>query len=238
MKRIKTYDDFLTESILNEGVMSVGEVKIDTAGADQKIDDKIKETVTPEMKKKFKDSTGLDIEPYLKDIATFMKGQLAYINPILYKKDLTQAEFDKMTTDLVSRVDVYIQQKAKALLEKMPWKVKAALTVIPEATLKKQIQAQNKYDEGGIIQSVIEFLGNVPDCQKFSGPQGTLKNEWEIQISPKPSLIRTTPTEKPFSYEGSVQARSDLFTNWAYENAFAGKKLVNHYIDLIVPILA
>jgi len=238
MKRVKTYDDFLTESILNEGVMSVGEVKIDSTAADRHVDEKIKETATEELKKKFKDSTGLDIEPHLKDLATFMKGQLTYINPILYKKDLTQAEFDKMTTDLVSRMDVYIKKKAESLLEEMPWKIKSALSVVPESMLKKKIQDQNKYDEGGAIQDVIEFVGDIPGWQDFTGPNLNPKIPWEVNICPKPSPIKTTPTGKPFSYEGTVDARSDLFTNWAYDNTFWGKKLVQHYIDLIVPILA
>jgi len=238
MKRIQTYTDFISRNPINEAVTSVGEVKIDSSEAEKYVDEKIKSMFTTEMKKKFKDSTGLDIDPYLKDIATFMKGQLGQINPVLYKKDLTQAEFDKMTTDLVKRVDTYVSQKAKAILEKMPWKIKAALTVIPETTLKKQIQNQNQSGDEGLIQKVIEFLGNIPDSQTFTGPQGTLKGPGEIQICPKPSPIKTTPAEKPFSYEGSVQARSDLFTNWAYDNTFDGKKLVQHYIDLIVPILA
>lgn len=46
MKRIHTYMDFLAESSLNEGIMTVGNLKIDTAGADKSVSEFIKSKIT------------------------------------------------------------------------------------------------------------------------------------------------------------------------------------------------
>lgn len=239
MKRIQSYNDFLIESSLNEGIMAVGPIKIDTTEADKFVDEKINSMATPEAKKNFKNTTGLDIEGPLREVAVFLKDQLKYINPVLYKKDLTQAEFDKMTTDLVARVDAFIKTKTEELLKKMSFKAKAALSVIPEVTLKKMIQKQNNLDTTGVIENIIKFLGDIPGSQTFDGPKPNPKFPDEVDNGSKPVRIKTTPSEKnPYSSGGSTKDRSDLFWNWATDNAFGGKNLVNHYIDLVVPILA
>lgn len=234
MKHLKTYQGF---SAINEAMIVVGDIRIDPAEAEKYVDDKVREIATPEMKKKFKETTGLELDQPLREVAMFLKSQLSYINPVLYKKDLTQAEFDAMTTALIARVDGFIKAKATDLLKKMPLTVKAALSVIPESTLKKKIQAEDKLGDGGIVEQIISFLGGIPDEQTFYGPDGKEADRWAV-ICPNKSLIKTTPTEKPYAYDGDTQSRSDLFDNWANDNSFGGKKLVDHYIDLIVPILA
>lgn len=237
MKRIQSYNDFLIESSLNEGVMAVGPVKIDTASADAYVDGIVKEMITPKIRKNFKDSTGLDIDGPLKEVVVFLKDQLKYINPVLYKKDLTQAEFDKMMNDLISRTDTFIKGKAEELLKKMPFKIKAALSVIPESTLKKKIQDQNGQDGMGIIEMIINYIGNIPEEQTFYGPDGKKQDPEKIIIPPNNLLIKANPTVSD-TWEANAKKRSWLFGWWFLNNTWEGKKLVNHYIDLVVPILA
>jgi hypothetical protein len=237
MKRIQTYKDFLADSTLNEAIMSVGPVKIDTSTADKFVDGVVKEMITPKIRKNFKDTTGLDIEGPLGEVVIFLKYQLKYINPVLYKKDLTQAEFDKMINDLISRTDTFIKGKAEELLKKMPFKIKAALSVIPESTLKKKIQDENGKEGLGIIEMILNYIGGIPEEQTFYGPDGKKQDPEKIIIPPNNLLIKANQTVSE-TWEPNAKKRSWLFGWWFSNNTWEGKKLVNHYIDLIVPILA
>ena len=244
MKRIQTYKDFLSESQLNEGIMTVGDLKIDTAGADKSVAEFIKDKITPGGRKKFKETTGLDLDALIKEVVPFVKDQARYISPVLYKKDLTQSDLDKSVTDLISRVDTFVKTKTEEYLEKMPFKIKAGLSVLPESTLKKKIQDQNKPEGEGTIQAFIWLLGNIIAEQKIQG--GT-----DPVINPKAMTYQIAPGVKIDCYseqkgaDGKYTApaqyfsdRSNLFWSYLDENSFKGKNLVNHYIDLIVPILA
>ena len=233
MKHLQTYRNFAT---VNEMVVAVGPIKIDTTPAEQSVDAKVAEMSTPEIKKNFKATTGLDIDKPLREVAVFLKGQLAYINPVLFKKDLTQAEFDAMTSALIARVDTFIKAKAEALVAEMSFSAKSALAFIPETALKKKIQAQNREGDDGLIESLIDFLAYLPGKQTFYGADG--QSDYGAVICSAPSLIKTNPADKAWSYDCTASKRVDLFYQWAYDNMWRGRGLVNHYIDLIVPILA
>jgi len=244
MKRIQTYKDFLSESQLNEGIMTVGDLKIDTAGADKSVAEFIKSKITPKGRAEFKKTTGLDLDSLIKEVVPFVKDQARYISPVLYKKDMTQADLDKAVTDLISRVDTFVKTKTEETLEKMPFKIKAGLSVLPESTLKKMIQNQNKPEGEGTIEAFIWLLGDIIADQKVQG--GT-----DPVINPKAMTYQVAPGVKIDCYseqkgpDGKYTApaqyfsdRSNLFWSYLDENSFKGRNLVQHYIDLIVPILA
>jgi hypothetical protein len=244
MKRIQTYTEFLSESELNEGIMTVGDLKIDTAGADKAVAEFIKDKITSGGRKTFKSTTGLDLDVLIKEVVPFIKDQARYVSPVLYKKDLTQVDLDKSVADLIKRVDEFVTKKTQEYLEKMPFKIKAGLSVIPESTLKKKIQDQNKPEGEGTIQAFIWLLGNIIAEQKIQGGSDPV-------INPKPATYQIAPGVKMDCYSEQkgpdgkytppaqyFSDRSNLFWTYLDENSFKGKNLVNHYIDLIVPILA
>jgi hypothetical protein len=249
MKNLHTYEKFRA---INEATMVVDDFKINDTASSAIVTEFVTSHVTPKMKKNFEKTTGLKMDVPLKEITAFLKEQLKYVNPVLYKKDLSQAEFDKMCNDLLQRVDTFISKKAEEYLEKMPFKIKSALSFIPESTLKKEIQDQNKDGDSGLIEQIIQLIGDFVVDQKLDGDNAQEDLKFRKVLNPKPQTykisatktnkcggwIMTDPNSKK-EVEGQTFAdRGNLFYEWILANTFEGKKLVNHYIDLIVPILA
>lgn len=249
MKHLQTYSKF---KAINEAIMVVGDYKINDSPSTAVVTEFVTDKVTPKMKQNFEKTTGLKMDVPLREITTFLKEQLKYINPILYKKDLSQAEFDTMCTGLLQRVDTFISTKTAAYLEEMPFKIKSALSFIPESTLKKQIQDQNKDGDYGLIEQVIQLIGDFVVNQKLDGDNAQEDLKFRKVLNPTPQTymisatktnkcggwIMTDPTSKKDIEGQTFVDRSNLFYEWILANTFEGKKLVNHYIDLIVPILA
>jgi hypothetical protein len=249
MKNIHSYAKFRA---INEATMVVGDFKINDKASTETVTEFVSSHVTPKMKKNFEKTTGMKMDVPLKEITAFLKEQLKYVNPVLYKKDLSQAEFDKMCNDLLQRVDTFISKKTEEYLEEMPFKIKSALSFIPESTLKKQIQDQNKDGDRGLVEQIIYLIGDFVVDQKLDGDNTQEDLKFRKVLNPKPQTYKTSPTD---TYEcgdlvkldpnsdalTKVQTfaeRGNLFYDWIACNTHGGKKLVNRYIDIIVPILA